>query len=220
MQSDNLNLIPLRSNYLVLTGEKRHCFSPMRKLQISHPHSNLPWLINFHMEDSSLFVIKSKFETFGLKSAYSVGLLDPSHILVRFNHEDDYHQIWLREQWTCKCIQYVSSSGHRISALTVSPLLLRCGQIYHNFRLIFFAQSSLFSIARVLKEPMRIDVATKMLTRPSVAQLCVEMDLLQKFSNRIWIGCGAGGFQQGQQKYPRVQVAAGPRSDVGGYGDN
>lgn len=58
----------------------------------------------------------------------------------------------------------------------------------------FFAQSSLFSIARVLKEPMRIDVATKMLTRPSVAQLCVEMDLLQKFSNRIWIGCGASGF--------------------------
>ena len=47
----------------------------------------------------SLAVIKSTFETFGLKAAFSIGLIDPKHVLIKFNHEDDYHKVWLREQW-------------------------------------------------------------------------------------------------------------------------
>lgn len=36
-------------------------------------------------------------ETFGLKAVFTVGLLDHTHVLLRFNHEEDYHCLWLRE---------------------------------------------------------------------------------------------------------------------------
>lgn len=43
---------------------------------------------------------------------------------------------------------------------------------------------------------MKMDAATSMLARSSVARLCIEMDLRTKFPNRIWIGCGSQGFWQ------------------------
>lgn len=42
--------------------------------------------------------IKSGLDSFGLKAGFLVGLQDGKHILMRFNSEDDYHRIWLREQ--------------------------------------------------------------------------------------------------------------------------
>lgn len=41
----------------------------------------------------SLTEVWSVFDTFGLKSAFTVGLLDDKDILIRFNCEDDYHRI-------------------------------------------------------------------------------------------------------------------------------
>lgn len=60
----------------------------------------------------------------------------------------------------------------------------------------FFAQNSLFSIARTVGAPLKMDAATKFLTRPSVARICIEMDLLRSFPSRVWIGTGSGGFWQ------------------------
>lgn len=46
----------------------------------------------------SMSKIKSGLDSFGLKAGFLVGLQDGKHILMRFNSEDDYHRIWLREQ--------------------------------------------------------------------------------------------------------------------------
>lgn len=46
--------------------------------------------------------IKSAIDSIGLKSGFTVGLLDRKHILMRFNHEEDYHRAWLREIWYLK----------------------------------------------------------------------------------------------------------------------
>lgn len=47
----------------------------------------------------SLPEIKAALEKFGLKSAFTIGLLDGKHVLLYFIHEEDYHRVWLREQW-------------------------------------------------------------------------------------------------------------------------
>lgn len=60
----------------------------------------------------------------------------------------------------------------------------------------FFSKESLFSIGSTLGKPMRRDAATANLTRPSVARVCMEMDLLKKFPHRIWLECGVNGFWQ------------------------
>lgn len=46
----------------------------------------------------------------------------------------------------------------------------------------------------LLGQLMKIDAATAVLACPSVARMCVEIDLLNKFSNRVWIRCGYGAF--------------------------
>lgn len=60
----------------------------------------------------------------------------------------------------------------------------------------FFSKSPLYSIAQLVGKPLRIDTSTAELNRPSLARVCVEVDLKSKLPNRVWIGCGEWGFWQ------------------------
>ena len=41
----------------------------------------------------------------------------------------------------------------------------------------YFAKGALFSIARLIGEPLNMDTSTVALVRPSVARVCVEVNL-------------------------------------------
>lgn len=55
----------------------------------------------------------------------------------------------------------------------------------------FSNKAAFFSIAIAIGNPLKIDEATANLMRPSVAQVCIEVDFLKHSSQRIWIGTGA-----------------------------
>lgn len=57
-----------------------------------------------------------------------------------------------------------------------------------NLPMHFFSKVSLFALGNTLGTPLRLDATTITLSRPSVARVCIEMDLLKKFLNCIWIG--------------------------------
>lgn len=60
-----------------------------------------------------------------------------------------------------------------------------------------FHKSCLFQIVACLGRPLYLDSATVSLSRPSVARVCVELDLLKTLPSRVWIVMGAGeGFWQ------------------------
>ncbi|VFQ87014.1 unnamed protein product [Cuscuta campestris] len=50
-----------------------------------------------------------------------------------------------------------------------------------------FDSSALYLIANLIGRPLRTDTATKNLSRPSVARLCVELDLSKEIPKAIWI---------------------------------
>lgn len=52
----------------------------------------------------------------------------------------------------------------------------------------FFGKETIFSLARAVGKPLRVDMATRNQTRPSCARVKVEVDLLQEFPKRIKIG--------------------------------
>lgn len=117
-------------------------------------------------------------------------------ILLRFNHKDDYHCVWLREQWLLKRFSIRVFKWTPDFRLDVESSI---APVWVSFPLLpvqFFDKQSLFPIASALGAPMKADAATATLVRPSVAKVCVEMDLLKKFPNRVWIGCGDSGFWQ------------------------
>ena len=60
----------------------------------------------------------------------------------------------------------------------------------------FFSKGPLFSIARLIGEPIKLDASTASLTRPSVARFCVEVNLQEELPENVWIGNGHPGFWQ------------------------
>lgn len=69
--------------------------------------------------------------------------------------------------------------------------------IYFNHLPIhLFQKGPLMFLASLLGRPLRIDTATHTLSLPSVARVCVELNLLRHLPNCIWIGHGDSGIWQ------------------------
>ncbi|XP_027069890.2 uncharacterized protein [Coffea arabica] len=127
-----------------------------------------------------------------------VGLLDVRHVLIQLNNEADFHRVWFRRIW------YVSSFPMRVFKWTtdfhvdressVVPLWLQLPKL----PLHFFNKEVIFQIASMVGNPLLVDAATLAVSRPSVARVCVEMDLLRSTPSRVWIGNGnhAGFWQE------------------------
>nr|XP_027090242.1 uncharacterized protein LOC113711277 [Coffea arabica] len=60
----------------------------------------------------------------------------------------------------------------------------------------FFSKGPLFSIVSLIGKPLQMDSLTTMLSRLTVAKVCVEADLLKTLPERIWIQNGFAGFWQ------------------------
>ncbi|VFQ90275.1 unnamed protein product [Cuscuta campestris] len=59
-----------------------------------------------------------------------------------------------------------------------------------------FEPNALFSIANLVGLPLQMDSATVDLTRPSVARVCVELDLTKDMPKAVWIHLGQLSFLQ------------------------
>ncbi|VFQ89732.1 unnamed protein product [Cuscuta campestris] len=59
-----------------------------------------------------------------------------------------------------------------------------------------FDSTALYSIANLIGKPLKADNATIQLTRPSVARVCVELDLSKELPNSVWIHLGKLSFLQ------------------------
>lgn len=52
-----------------------------------------------------------------------------------------------------------------------------------------FNKQCLFSIGNIIGNPMTCDLPTAEIIRPSVARVCVEVNVLKKIPPRIWLEC-------------------------------
>lgn len=102
-------------------------------------------------------------ESFGLKDAFTVGLLDNKHILMRFNHEEGFQRIWLQEQWYFKKFLmqvFKWTPEFRVDAeSTIAPIWVK----FPHLPIHFFSKHSLFSIlvlGSALGCLMKMDAAT------------------------------------------------------------
>lgn len=59
-----------------------------------------------------------------------------------------------------------------------------------------FGKVSLFSIAKLIGNPLKLDSSTATLATPSVVRICVELDLRHLDPDKIWIHNGASRFWQ------------------------
>ncbi|KAF8378755.1 hypothetical protein HHK36_030104 [Tetracentron sinense] len=132
----------------------------------------------------------------GLRLAFSVGILDSRHLLFRFSSEEDFLMIWLKE------VVYIKGYLFRFFKWTPSfesglePSIVPIWVSFPNHPIHLFNNSALESIGSILGKVLKIDGPTKTFTRPSVARVCIEMDILKKNPDRFWLGVGDQGRWQ------------------------
>src|SRR5436190_17626985 len=144
------------------------------------------------MERSRLF-----FSKLGLRGGFSLGHLDQKHMLIRLNDEEDFKRIWFRESL------YLDGFPMRIFKwspefrLDCESSIVPVWISLPNLPLFLFNKSGIFSIGSILGKPLTLDAATADLSRPNVARVCVEIDLLKKLTHRVRLDCeDAEGFWQ------------------------
>ncbi|XP_059294680.1 uncharacterized protein LOC132047690 [Lycium ferocissimum] len=133
--------------------------------------------------------IRSKFsEKFPMKGTPKIGVFDNFNIFLNFTNEEDYnfilykrlievdgYQIWL-QKWT--------PDFKPEEDLPIVPVwILLPGLPFHLHNWHYVKQ-----IANEVGTPLEIDVATRSMTRPSMAKVRVELDLLKPLVKSVWIG--------------------------------
>ncbi|XP_027166481.1 uncharacterized protein LOC113766495 [Coffea eugenioides] len=131
--------------------------------------------------------IRKFFLSLDLKATFSIGLLDARHVLIRLHNEADFLRVWTRNVW------YILGSPMRVFKWTPSfhvdkeLLLVPVWFSLPKLPMHLFDKQCLFQIVSCLGRPLFIDAATAALSRPSVARVCVEIDLLKELPHRVWI---------------------------------
>ncbi|XP_027151979.1 uncharacterized protein LOC113752035 [Coffea eugenioides] len=141
--------------------------------------------------------IRKFFLSLDLKGSYSFDLLDGRHVLIRLHNEADFMRIWTRNVW------YIHGSVMRVFKWTTSFHIDKESSLtpvwfgLPKLPVHLFDKQCLFQIVSCLGRPLFIDTAIAALSRPSVARVCVEIDLLKELPSRIWIQLGdVHGFWQ------------------------
>lgn len=141
--------------------------------------------------------ISRGFQTIGFKGSYRLSLLDPQHILIRFDYEEDFHRCWLHECWNfkkhiMKVLKWTSSFS-----VTTEPPVVPIWISLENLPLFVFKRGPLFSIGNLLGRSLKIDQATANLTHLSTARVCMNWIWLAPF--HIAFGLARATWDSGNQ---------------------
>ena len=129
--------------------------------------------------------LRKDFLVVGFKGPFSLGLLDPHHILTRFDLEEDYHRCWLQKFWSFQRLGMRVFKMPSIFSEEFESSVVPTWIHLPNLPIHLFGKGPLSSIAKLIGEPLKLDASTVMLSRPSVARICIGADLLQDLPSHV-----------------------------------
>lgn len=134
-----------------------------------------------------LKVIRDVFEKIGFHHDLRITLIDQARIMLTFQNESDYLRCFYRRSW------HISGCHMRVTKWTVDfdpssdapivPVWVALPALPVHLH----QQEALFEIVRPIGLPIKLDIATAKGLRPSVARVCVELDVSQDLPQKIYI---------------------------------
>lgn len=114
----------------------------------------------FWYERSFMAQIKAAVDRIGFQRSIKLGLLDSSHILLHFDQEPDYLMCFSRQSWTLAwhhmcVIKWTADHDPKVEVPIVPVWVALPGLSVH-----FHHKETLFQIARMFGEPIKLDAAT------------------------------------------------------------
>lgn len=166
--------------------------------EISHLSARfrLALIGRFRSNRPSLISIRKTFDRIGFLSSFTISLLDDKHILIHFSSYDDFLRCLLRKIWkiddsTVEVFRWTHDFDPTVESPYIPVWIGLEGLPIH-----LFDPLSLFSIANLIGRPLKSDTATSHLSRPSVARVCVELDLSKELPKAVWLHLGHLSFLQ------------------------
>ncbi|RAL47810.1 hypothetical protein DM860_011395 [Cuscuta australis] len=134
----------------------------------------------------SVDFIRTTLERMGF-IGFSVTLIDSTHILLNFSSDDDFHCCFKRREWSLGAYKMlISKLTPNFDPNVESPIMPIWISI-KNLPIHFHAKESLMQIARIFGNPIKLDSTTENFGRPSIARICVEVDISQPQTNKFFI---------------------------------
>ncbi|XP_020599770.1 uncharacterized protein LOC110039150 [Phalaenopsis equestris] len=140
--------------------------------------------------------IRKYFEDLKLLSDWKVGLIDGRHFSIHLSREEDHTRLFAKQ------ILYIE--GMEMKLLKWSPEfdpsqeppIVPIWFKLPGLKLHFFLKQVLFTKGTALGRPMKLDVPTYNLLRPSAARILVERDITLLEVDEIWLGTAQNGYWQ------------------------
>lgn len=158
------------------------CFSFIGNFSYGRPTMEWSWTI---------------FSKLGLRVDCSLGHLDPKCMLIRLQEEEDFNRIRLQEVWFLDGFHIRTFRWSPDFMLEIKSSIVPVWVSLPNLPLFLFNKNGLLSIGSLLGKSLTLDAATADLSRPSVARLCEEVDLLKRLPQKVCLDCESmDGFWQ------------------------
>ncbi|XP_019175669.1 PREDICTED: uncharacterized protein LOC109170991 [Ipomoea nil] len=141
--------------------------------------------------------IRKTFDQIGFGGAFSLGLIDQRHILINFDHENDFQRCWLRQTWSIKgALMRVFKWSPDFRPEIESPVV-PVWIAFEGLPAHLQDKRAIYSIANLIGPPLKVVASTLTHNRPSLARVCVELNVSTPLTEQIWINNGSfGGFMQ------------------------
>lgn len=132
--------------------------------------------------------IRSLFsELFSLKGSVKIGVYDNFNVFLDFTNDEDF-TIWFKrsvkidglQMW----LQKWSPDFKLEEDLPIVPVLVLLPQLPFHLHTWYYLRQ----ITREIGTPLEMDTATRSKTRPSMAKVRVEVDLLKPLLTSVWVG--------------------------------
>ncbi|VFQ86944.1 unnamed protein product [Cuscuta campestris] len=140
----------------------------------------------FFFNRPSLDFIRTTLERMGF-IGFSVTLIDSTHILLNFSSDDDFHRCFKQREWSLGAYKMLISKWTPNFDPNIESPIMPIWISIKNLPIHFHAKESLMQIARIFGNPIKLDSTTKNFGRPSIARICVEVDISQPQTNKFVI---------------------------------
>lgn len=136
-------------------------------------------------------IIAASLDKAGLSRPFHLQFLPRGFLLIKLSYEEDYERLW------SKGSMFIGPLGIRFSKWTpefdfsaessIAPVWIRLPEL----PLHLYNKKSLFSLGKILGNPVKVDDFTADASRGAFARICVEVDVLKPLLKQIWVGWGS-----------------------------
>ncbi|KAL0908343.1 hypothetical protein M5K25_022832 [Dendrobium thyrsiflorum] len=149
---------------------------------------NLPWLAFFPTCRPSLDVIRKFFFNLKLHAEFSVTVLDQSHVLIKLSNDLDYSRVFCHRSYLVNnCFMKLTKWTPLLDVNVESPMI-PIWVSFPNLRPHLFSPRILHALGSMFGRPLKVDNATSVGSRPSLAHVLVELDIFKNYPKQIWLG--------------------------------